>query len=178
MWVSTTFEVMKFLHFYLVFGIFFGFYFQLQVSSSDFFFFTFFGLDLLDIIFSIRKGDNWSNFVSCRDSIIMNLGKSLSVSELKSDKYLFDFLEGRSHDWCIFFIGPMLHHPPGSPSCVGNKPGGGPIHPGWDGDTLPVYSYQEQNSEPLPISGLLKSYNLTVVKTLLSTQLTFYPPAF
>ena len=47
----------------------------------------------------------------------------------------------------------MLHHPPQNPTRVGNKPGGKPICPGWDRDTLPVYSYQEQNSEPLPISG-------------------------
>ena len=53
----------------------------------------------------------------------------------------------------MFFIDPMLHHPLRSPTCVGNKPGGKPIHPGWDGDTLPVYSYQEQNSESLLISG-------------------------
>ena len=30
---------------------------------------------------------------------------------------------------------------------------GKPIHPGRDGDILPVYSYQEQNSNPQPISG-------------------------
>ena len=53
----------------------------------------------------------------------------------------------------MFFIGPMLHHPPQSPACVGNKPRGKPICPGWDGDTLPVYSYQERNSEYLLISG-------------------------
>ena len=47
----------------------------------------------------------------------------------------------------------MLHHPPRSPICVGNKPGGKPTCPGWDRDTLPVYSYQELNSEPLQISG-------------------------
>ena len=33
------------------------------------------------------------------------------------------------------------------------KPGGKPIHPGWNGEALPVYSYQEWNSEPSPISG-------------------------
>ena len=55
----------------------------------------------------------------------MNLGKSFSVSE--SDKYLLDFFERRSHDWGMFFIGPMHHHPPRSPTCVGNKPGGNPF---------------------------------------------------
>ena len=53
----------------------------------------------------------------------------------------------------MFFIGPMLHHSPRIPTCVGNKPAGKPIHPGWDEDTLPVYSYQERNSEYLLISG-------------------------
>ena len=53
----------------------------------------------------------------------------------------------------MFFIGPMLHHTPRSPTCVRNKPGRKPIRPSWDGDTLPVYSYQERNSESLLISG-------------------------
>ena len=48
----------------------------------------------------------------------------------------------------------MLHHPPRSPTWVGYKPEGKPIRPDWDGDTLPVHSYQERNSEPLPISRL------------------------
>ena len=47
----------------------------------------------------------------------------------------------------------MLHHPPQSPTCVENKPEGKPIRLGRDRDTLPVYSYPEQNFEPLPISG-------------------------
>ena len=53
----------------------------------------------------------------------------------------------------MFFIGSMLHHPAWSPTCVGNKPGEKPIHPGWDGETLPVYSYQERNSKYQLISG-------------------------
>ena len=70
--------------------------FLLSTSTSRFpvrSFCTVFGLDLLDIIFSIKKGDSWSNFVSCNDSIMMNLGKSLSVSDSESDKYLLDFLK-------------------------------------------------------------------------------------
>ena len=63
-----------------------GFLISTSISKFPFRnFFTFFGLDLLDIIFSIRKGDSWSNFISCSDSM-MNLGKSLSVSDSESDK--------------------------------------------------------------------------------------------
>ena len=50
-------------------------------------------MDLLHIIFSIKKGYSRSNFVSCNDSIMINLGKSFSVSESESDKYLLDFLK-------------------------------------------------------------------------------------
>ena len=57
----------------------------------------------------------------------------------------------------MFLIGPMLHQPPQSPTCVGNKPRRKHIRPGWDGDTLPVYSYQERNSESLLISGFSAS---------------------
>ena len=47
----------------------------------------------------------------------------------------------------------MLHLSPWSPTWAGNKPGEKPIPPGWDRYILPAYSYQEQNSEPLPIFG-------------------------
>ena len=108
-------HLMKFLHFYKVFRVcFFFFFFLLSTSTSRFpvrSFFTVFGLELRDIIFSIKKRDSWSNFTSCNDSIMMNLGKSLSISELESDKYLFRFFE-RSHHWWISFIGPILHYPP------------------------------------------------------------------
>ena len=56
-------------------------------------FFIFFWFDLVDIIFSIRKGDSLYSFISCNDSIMMNLGKSLSVSDSELDKNLFDFLK-------------------------------------------------------------------------------------
>ena len=47
----------------------------------------------MDIIFSIRKGDSRPNFLSFYDSIMISLGKSLSVSKSKTDKYLLDFLK-------------------------------------------------------------------------------------
>ena len=110
-----------------------------------------FGIGSTGYYFSIKKGDSWSNFVSCDDSIMMNLRKSLSVSESESDKYLGFLKEAMIAVY--FFIGPMLHHSPWSPICVGNKPVGKPIRPCWDRDTLPVYSYQERCSESQLISG-------------------------
>ena len=53
----------------------------------------------------------------------------------------------------------MPHLPPRCLNCVGNKPVEKPIRPGRDGNTLPVYSYQARNSEPLPIFGLNVQFN-------------------
>ena len=82
---------------------------------------------------------------------MMNLGKSLSVSELESDEYLFDFLKeevmiGIYYSFILCFT---THHR--VQLVLGLSQGEKPICPGWDGDTLPVYLYEEQNSEPLPI---------------------------
>ena len=44
------------------------------------------------MIFSLRKGDDWFNFISSKDSIIMKLANPVSFSESESDKYHFDFL--------------------------------------------------------------------------------------
>ena len=51
------------------------------------------------------------------------------------------------------FAGLMIDHPPPSPFYVGNKTGDKPIRFGWDGDTIPVYSYKEYDSYPLQNSG-------------------------
>ena len=65
-------------------------------------FFTFFGFDQLNIIFSIREGDSWSSFVSCNDSIMKWLWKSVSVSKSELDRYLFDFLKEEAMI-CVYF---------------------------------------------------------------------------
>ena len=133
-------------------------------------FFIFLGLKLLDIIFSIRKGDIWSNFISCSDSIMMNLGKSLSVSESESVKYLLDFLK----EAMIVVYFPLVlcsttHHRVqlalgisqwGKPFCLAEMG----IH----------YQYTHIKGKILSLCKFLGFilYNLTVVSTLLSSQLT------
>ena len=64
------------------------------------------------MIFSIRWGDNWSNFISPKDSIIMNLVNSVSFSESESDKYLFDFLKEEAIIGVYFSLVPCstTHH--------------------------------------------------------------------
>ena len=74
--------------------MFFTFHFHKQVSWSEFLYS--FGIASMVIIFSIRKSDSWSNFVSWNDSIMMNLEKSLSDTESESDKYLLEFLKEKS----------------------------------------------------------------------------------
>ena len=71
--------------------MFFCLNFHWQVTIPKFF--DIFGLHQLDMNFSMKKGDNWPNLISSKDSIIMNLVKSVSFSESESDKYLFDFLK-------------------------------------------------------------------------------------
>ena len=76
------------------------------------------------------------------DSMIMNLGKGASVSlSEESDSFklrLNFFVWERSHSCYIFFTGPLLHHPPRSPTWEGNEPRGKPICIGWDENTIPV----------------------------------------
>ena len=77
------------------------------------------------------------------DSMIMNQRKGASVSlseESDSFKFHLNFLFEKEAI-CIFFTGPMLQHPTRSPTWEGNEPRGKPIRFGWDGDTIPVYSY-------------------------------------
>ena len=51
-----------------------------------------------------------------------NLGKSAaSFSKSDSDRFHLIFFIWRHHICCIFFAGPALHHPPWSPTCVGNE---------------------------------------------------------
>ena len=56
-------------------------------------FLTVFRLALVDIIFSMRKGENLARQTSSKDSITMNLDKSAaSFSESDSDRFRLDFL--------------------------------------------------------------------------------------
>ena len=56
-------------------------------------FLTFFGLALVDITFSIRKGENLARHTPSKDSITMNLGKSTaSFSESDSERFCLVFL--------------------------------------------------------------------------------------
>ena len=56
-------------------------------------FLTVFGLALVDITFSIRKGENLARQTSSKDSIIMNPGKSdASFSESDSERFRLVFL--------------------------------------------------------------------------------------
>ena len=75
--------------------------------------------------------------------LFISLGTYLSssYSESYSDKFLFFY--SKNNKWCLFFAGPMLHHPPQSPICVENVPTGKPIRLCWDRDTRPVYSSWE-----------------------------------
>ena len=126
-----------------------------------FHFFTVIRVRFVDITFSIISSDKLV-IGALLDSMIMNQGKGASVSlseEPDSLKLRLNFVRERSHICYIFFTGPMLHHPPCSPTWEGNKPREQPIHLDWDGDTIPVYSCKEYDSEPLPNSA----FNYTAI---------------
>ena len=95
-------------------------------------FLTFFRVALEEIMFSIRKGKNLASQTSSKDSIIMNLGKSsASFSKSDSDRFhLVFFFIGKHNRCCIFFAGPVLCHPPWTPTSAGNVPRGKPFHLG------------------------------------------------
>ena len=65
---------------------------QLSTSTSKFLFLIFltvFGIALVEITFSMRKG---KNLTSSKDSITMNLGKSAALfSEFDSDRFFYFF---------------------------------------------------------------------------------------
>ena len=70
--------------------------FRLSTSTSKLPFLVFlivFGLALIEIIFSMRKGENLARQNSSKDSIVVNLGKSAaSFSESDSDRFRLVFL--------------------------------------------------------------------------------------
>ena len=100
---------------------------RLSTSTSKFlfmFFWTFFAVALVDITFSIRKGENLSRQASSKDLMTMNLGKfAASPSKFDCNRFclfIYLFFIWRHHRCSIFFAGPVLPHPPQSPTCVGN----------------------------------------------------------
>ena len=115
---------------------------RLSTSTSNLIFlvfFTVFGIALVEITFSMSKGENLAKQTSSKDSITMNLEKFIaSFSESGSDRFRLFFFYLKM-PYMLFFAGPVHHHPPWSPTCVGNEPRGKTICFGWDRDTRLVY---------------------------------------
>ena len=82
----------------------------------------FFLVALVEITFSMRKGENLARQATARDSFTMTLGKSAaSFFESDSDRFrlVFFFIWWR-YRCCIFFAGTVLYHSLRSPTWVGN----------------------------------------------------------
>ena len=58
-----------------------------STSKLPFLVLTFFGLALVDVTFSIRKGENLARHTSSKNSITMNLGKS-AASFSESERFV------------------------------------------------------------------------------------------
>ena len=103
-------------------------------------FLTFFGLALVDITFSIRKGESLARHTSSKDSIIMNLGKSAaSFSESDSERFrLFLFEDAIYAVYFSLALRSSTHH--GIQLVLGINQGGNPFALVEMGDTPPVYS--------------------------------------
>ena len=104
-------------------------------------FLTFFGLALVDITFSIRKGESLARHTSSKDSITMNLGKSaasfsesekytayMASSNKKTKRNLSESLALRSSTHHVVQL------------VLGINQGGNPFALVVTGDTRPVYS--------------------------------------
>ena len=104
----------------------------------------------------------------------MNLGKSLSVSEPESGKYLLDFLKEEAMNGVYFslVLCSTIHYE--VQLVLGISQGGNPFALT---ETGIHYQYTHIKSKILSLCRflVLMPYNLTVVKTLLSTQLTLSP---
>ena len=104
-------------------------------------FLTFFGLALVDITFSIRKGESLARHTSSKDSITMNLGKSAaSFSESDSERFrlVFLFEDAISAVYFSLALRSSTHH--GVQLVLGINQGGNPFALVETGDTRPVYS--------------------------------------
>ena len=81
---------------------------RLSTSTSKlpfFVFLTVFGVALVEITFSMRKGENLVRPTSSKDSITMNLGKSIaSFSESDSDRFHLVFLFEDTIDAVYFLL--------------------------------------------------------------------------
>ena len=125
---------------------------QLSTSTSEFpflVFLTVFVVALVEITFSMRKGENLGWQISFKDSTTMNLGKSVaSFDESDSDRFRLVFYL-KTPQYIFAALCSTIHYA----TCVGNVPRGKPICLVWDGDTWPVYSSYWLVFEPLPISG-------------------------
>ena len=104
-------------------------------------FLTVFGLALVDITFSIRKGENLARHTPSKDSITMNLGKSAaSFSESDSQRFRLGFLfeDAISAVYFSLTLRSSTHH--GIQLVLGINQGGNPFALVETGDTRPVYS--------------------------------------
>ena len=80
-------------------------------------FLTVFGLALVEITFSITKGENLARQTSSKDSLTMNLGKSAaSFSESDSERFRFNLLF-KDAIYAVYFLWPCS--PP--PTTVSNS---------------------------------------------------------
>ena len=149
--------------------MFFGFNFHKQVSSLKFLYS--FWVGSTGFYFFDQK--RWrTNFISCNDSKMINLGKSLSVSESESDRYLMDFLKEEAMTGVDFslVLCSTTHH--GVQLVLEISQGENPFALV---ETRIHYQYTHIKIEIPSLCQFLVPYNLTVVKILLSTQLPLSP---
>ena len=97
-------------------------YLNKQVSIPFFFFSHFVGVALIAIIFSMRKGGNLARQTSSTDSMTMNLESLPFHSLILIDFLCFFWLDDTISDVYIFAGSVLCHHPPQSPTCVGEGP--------------------------------------------------------
>ena len=101
---------------------------------------TFFGLALVNITFSMRKGENLARHTSSKDSITMNLEKSAaSFSKSDSERFRLDFLF-EDAIYAVYFsltLRSTTHH--GVQLVLGMNQVGNPFTLVETGDTRPVY---------------------------------------
>ena len=126
------------------FFLMFSAYLRLSTSTSKLpflVFFTVFGLALLVITFSMRKGENLAWQTSSKDSITINLGKSAaSFSESDSEGFRLDFLF-EDAIYIVYFslaLRSTTHHR--VHLVLGMSQVGNPFALVETGDTRPVYS--------------------------------------
>ena len=85
--------------------------------------------------FSIKKLDILSTGVSSSDSVTINLRNSINFLNQIQRYFIWVLYLYLLRVLFVFFIGPMLHHSPGSTTFVGNLPRGIFDCLGWDKDT-------------------------------------------